>query len=135
MAYDFAIDSKTGDWLFTGSRDIQGVAGDQVVQQRIITRLKIIRGSWPLDPTNGLLGSRLSDALHLPRQRAFNEIQLWVEEALSPMRDVSLIEVFADEVAADSRAMKVTIKYQILNVDNIDLGDLQAAESVTFELA
>lgn len=115
--YDIAVDHKTGDWVFAANADFQGVSGDQVVEQRILTRLRIIRG-WELDPTNGALGSSLRNDLRLQRGRARRELPLAVREALTPMDDVRVQEVVVTDDEDDLGALRLRIEYQIIDPFN-----------------
>lgn len=100
MAYDIAIDLKTGDLVWTGINDFGSRDGDALDKQRIHVRLFIERGEFIYDPTNGALGSRLLDILRLPRQRALVEAELYVREALEPMDDIEVSSVGVEEVIA-----------------------------------
>jgi hypothetical protein len=131
--YDIASDAKTGDWLFTANTDIQGVAGEQVIEQRVINRLRIYQG-WTLDPSNGQLGSRIKDALRLTTDRGLIELPLMVREALNPMRDIQIIDVSAQISPDNSRAVTVRIEYQAIDTDIADFVEADAAEAITVEL-
>lgn len=130
--YDFAIDINTGDWVFSGNRDIQGVQGNQVVAQRIYTRLSIVRGTWHLDPTNGSLGSRLETLFRIPRQRALLEARLMVEEALASMDDVNLTNVTIEEEGLGGLRLK--IDYEVTQSDDFLPASDRLNESLTIDL-
>ena len=98
MAWDIAIDLVTGDLVWTGINDFAARDGSALDKQRIHVRLFIERGEFIYDPTNGALGSRLLDILRLPRQRAINEADLYVREALEPMDDIEVVNVGVEEV-------------------------------------
>lgn len=133
MPYDFAIDTKTGDWLFSANRDIQGVEGDQVIQNRIINRLRIERGTWPLDPTDGALGSRLRSLTRVSRARALKEARLYVEEALAPMSDdISVTDVVVEEQGVS--AIKLTISYDIIRSEDFVPATDRLSETLAVEL-
>jgi phage gp46-like protein len=133
MAYDLAIDPVTGDWLFSGNRDFQGVEGEQVIAQRIRTRLRIVRRAWALDPSDGALGSRLEEAVRLPRGRVLRELRLMVDEALAPMSDdIELTDVVVEEEGIGG--VKMRIDYTIRSSDaGVPVED-RMGESLTFEL-
>lgn len=134
MMYDFALDTKTGDWIFGANGDIQGVEGETVIEQRVWTRLHIRQG-WELDPTNGQLGSRLSLGLHaIPRGRALIELPLMVKEALAPMDDISVSDVWTEESETDVNAIVIHIRYTVIDVDRDDLIQQESQESLTIEL-
>lgn len=130
--YDFAIDINTGDWVFSGNRDIQGVQGNQVVAQRIHTRLSIVRGTWHLDPTNGSLGSRLETLFRIPRQRALLEARLMVEEAVASMDDVNLTNVTIEEEGLGGLRLK--IDYEVTQSDDFLPASDRLNESLTIDL-
>ena len=92
--FDIALDKDTGDWMMSPHLDLSPVKSDEaVVGQRIWTRLRIDRG-WINDPTEGLLGSRLRRAgTRIPRNRALIEIPLFIQEALAPMPDVTVLKI------------------------------------------
>lgn len=133
MATDIAQNPSSGDWIFSGNNDFQLVLGDQTVLQRIQTRLRIVKG-WDLDPSNGLLGSRLEQALHIPRGRALREIPLMIREALDPMLDIEIGEIQVHEFdGEESGSVRVTIEYEVVESGIIRPLDVQASESVTLE--
>lgn len=133
MAYDLALDPVTGDWLFSGNRDFQGVEGEQVIAQRIRNRLRIVRRAWQLDPSDGALGSRLEEAFRLPRGRLMRELRLMVDEALAPMSDD--IEVTGVVVTEEGLGgMKIKIDYTIRSSDAGVPVENREGESLTFEL-
>lgn len=131
MSLDIATHPTTGDWLFSANRDMQVVKGSQVVQQRIRNRLKIVRGTWALDPTNGALGSRLDSILRIPRGRALQEIKLMVSEALSPMEDVEIIDIQTQEGV---RSITVNIDYVIVEPGLVVSPEDRLRETLTIEL-
>lgn len=135
MTWDIALDTKTGDWLFAPNLDFQSVEGELVVKQRVMTRIKIVRGAWPLDPTDGALGSRLEPALRIPipRARLLRELPLMIEEALEPMDDVQVTNV--SMVEEGTQSVNVTVEYEIIEEDDTRPLEERASESLTFELA
>lgn len=129
--FDLAFDKPTCDWLLNANIDLKSIRGDDVVKQRIYTRLRIPRG-WINDPTNGTLGSRLKQAARGQRDRAITEIPLYVEEALDPMPDVTILDVEVTEITNDSVFVMVTYRSH-------DPGDprpvtQQASDTISIEL-
>ncbi len=112
MAYDIAIDLATGDFIFSPSNDIAGVQGDQLLIQRVHVRLMIERGSFPYDPSDGLLGSRLRTLLRVPTQRALREAQLMIEEALAPMTDITVTNVSVEVNKENPREVDIHITFR-----------------------
>jgi hypothetical protein len=130
MAVDLAFNFKVGDLAVAPNKDLDRKTGADLVEQRIRVRLKIVQGSWLLDPTGGSLGSRLVDALRLPMFRAETEIPLIVQEALEPMDDISVTNVVATPNKDDSSSVDLTIYYSILD-DSGQTTEEQLTTSVT----
>lgn len=95
MAYDFALDLSTGDWVFGSTRDLLGVTGPELDKQRIFIRTKIPRGSFIYDENNDL-GSRLHEITRYPSQSQIDQARTYVVEALSEMDGVSIDEINID---------------------------------------
>lgn len=134
MAWDLAIDLGTGDLVWTGINDIASRSGDALDKQRIHVRLFIERGEFIYDPTHGALGSRITDALHLPRQRALQEIGLMVREALEPMEDIEITDVGVVE-QDDGRSVLLNISYKPrFDSADIFMGDETLQENVMVEV-
>ena len=129
--FDVQINTKTGDWLFSGNRDLQMVEGNAAVQQRIITRLKIEQG-WLLDPSGGQLGSRLSEKLQSISTIAITEMDQLVREALAPMNDIVVDEV-SPEPDESGREINLHITYRIIGVE-AEQTNFPTAEEIVFEL-
>src|SRR5262245_37276854 len=91
MAYDLALD-RNNDLVFAANKDLLGVSGTAIYDQRIKTRLKIRRGSWVLD-LDLSIGSRLDMALGKTADKAMSEIVTLVHEALDHMEDISVVSV------------------------------------------
>jgi hypothetical protein len=120
MAVDLAIDPATGDLLFGPNLDFQTVTEDAVTAQRARVRLRIEQG-WVNDPSDGLLGSRLRAALHLPRSRLLLETSAFIEEALAPMDDIEIVSVMVNESDTDPNALKVSLEIQPSTSDDSDV--------------
>jgi hypothetical protein len=126
--YDLAI-SDHGDLILAGSRDLEGVSGTNLLDQRIVIRLRIPRGSWYYD-TDETLGSFLFRVLGSDPNAAL-EIDTYVREALRAMPEISVEEVQAI-YNEDAKSMVITVAYtQTLQGDEADIdlpgGDTQAA--------
>jgi hypothetical protein len=100
--YDLAV-SEYGDLVFQANRDLLGVSGAQLIEQRIRTRLKIPRGSWTYDDEKRL-GSRLHIILNHDVERAAAEIPVFVREALDEMEDITINNVSIDTLQPTSYA-------------------------------
>jgi hypothetical protein len=129
MAWDFAIDPATGDWLFGANRDLQGIDDVNLDRQRIMARLKIPQGSFRYDDT-GLLGSRLNIAQRYPIERGMSELHFLVSEALLPMMDIVVQDVDVKPDQSDPQKVLVIVKY----IQQVDPGEVQLAEDETEEL-
>lgn len=110
MAYDLALGS-TNDLLFGASRDLLGVSGIALYEQRIRTRLKIDRGSWVYDDRN-TLGSRLNNALGTITQQTISEITMYVHEALDTMDDVKITKVSVEPDPENDTSVLIIVGYQ-----------------------
>jgi hypothetical protein len=111
VPWDLMI-TNYNDVLFGPNRDWQPVTGEALLQQRIMLRLRMMRGSWILDDT-GSLGGNLHFALQMQQPIGIEELDTLVAEALQPMDDeivVSDIEVKPSET--DVHAVDLLIKYQ-----------------------
>jgi hypothetical protein len=111
MAWDLMI-SNHSDLLFSPNRDWQPITGEALLQQRIMIRLRMKRGSWILDDS-GSLGGNLDFALRMQQPIGIEELDTLVAEALEPMSDeitISDIEVKPSEY--DERAVELLLKYQ-----------------------
>jgi len=126
--YDLVI-SDHGDLILAGSRDLEGVSGTDLLDQRIVIRLKIHRGSWYYD-TSETLGSYLFRILGTDPNAAL-EVDTYVREALRPITEISVEEVQSvyDE---NLKSLVITVGYsQTLQGDEADInlpgGDIQSA--------
>jgi phage gp46-like protein len=125
MSFDLAIDYTTGDLLNAPNHDIQGRTGPDVYEQRIRVRLKVQRGTWALDPTDGDLGSRLHELTRVQSARALVEIEQYVREALEPMRDITVRDVQARLSEDTDKILLLDISYQP-HIDGDDSDTLQS---------
>lgn len=99
MAYDFALDPYTGDFLFGPTRDIIGVTGPELDAQRVSIRCKIPRGTFTYDE-DGTLGSFLYLISRNPSRQQLQDAKGYVAEALEDMEGVTIdnIEPTVDEM-------------------------------------
>jgi hypothetical protein len=101
MSFDLAL-GPSGDLVFAANRDLLGVSGFALYEQRIRTRLKIERGSWVFD-VNGTLGSRISGLLRRGSSQAMTEITAYVHEALDSMDDITVSNISIEPDPNNSR--------------------------------
>lgn len=132
MAFDLAL-SEHNDLIFAANRDLLGVGGVELVEQRVKLRIKMERGSWVYD-TNQDLGSNVHRALGKVYDLAASEIPTWVRQALEPMEDIQVHEVQLRQPSGDSQLAEIVVSYAILTApgETTDVGD---AESDVSELA
>lgn len=118
MAFDLQVDLSSGDLVFDAKRDLAGVEAENLIKQRIHTRLTIERGTFIYDRT-GTLGSRLFSMLGIGIPRNSDSLRMLIEEALQPMDDINIqsVEVFSyndgTDIVTDPRKIAANIKYQI----------------------
>jgi phage gp46-like protein len=111
--WDLARDPRTGDWIFSGNRDIQDVIGAAVILQRINARLRIPRGEWLYDVDRDL-GSRLYLAERYQMPRTLREAGEMIREALEPMTDVRVVSV-ETEVRGVTEAVAI-VNYEMVSL-------------------
>lgn len=106
--WDLALDPATGDLLFGPSRDLLGVTGFALVDQRILNRAKIPRGSFRYDDT-GTLGSNLNKISSSPLERQLREAPALLGEAIEPMRDINVQGI--DASVDENRRLSLVVRY------------------------
>jgi phage baseplate assembly protein W len=120
--YDLVI-SEHGDLVMAGNRDLAGVSGIDLLEQRMRIRLMLHRGSWAFDPDD-TLGSALYTLMGMPPDSAGGSIDPLVRQALKPMEnEISVDEVwiayeqsdgaFTQEAPAVSRSILVIVVYHV----------------------
>lgn len=132
MAVDLAIDFNSGDLLIAPNNGIEVRTGQATVDQRMRVRLKVFAGSWELDPTGTLLGSRLHEAKRLPVWRAIVEVGLMVREALEPMDDVDVQDVIVTQNPQDAKSVDFTVVYSMVGEGDV-ADDRTFSDSLTIE--
>jgi hypothetical protein len=131
LSWDIALD-KTGDWLFSGNRDILPVDGPALMHQRIMTRLRIPRGTVIFDE-EGTLGSNLKFALRYNTERAQREVPMMVNEALDQISNEINISSVTLSLSNDNRQLMVDISYSIISVD--DEAEVSTDEERSLQIA
>lgn len=114
MSFDLAIDYGTGDLIAAPNNDLAGRTGPETIQQRIRVRLRIHRGEWLLDPTEGTLGSDLHKTLRMPIGRAVAEVEAAIMHALEPMDDIDVVGVRVTQSAGNARELQIEIQFRPL---------------------
>lgn len=115
MAYDLAL-SENGDLIFAANRDLQGVSGIALVEQRIRLRLRMMRGQWQFD-TEARLGSRLYTLPGKPIEDATPQAQVFVREALRDMDDISIDDVV---IESSARGLEIHVQYHLSSDDEAE---------------
>ena len=112
MAFDLAI-SSLGDLIISGYRDLMGKSGQALIEQRMIIRLKIPRGSWVYDD-DGSLGSQLYTLTSMTPTQAQAVAPAMVREALREMTEISVDDV---RISFDVRSMTIIVYYHIVQTE------------------
>jgi hypothetical protein len=122
MSWDFAIEPRSGDFIFSGSGDIMSVEAEALDSQRVGIRLRIHRGTFVYDEEDAL-GSNLHTALRYSVERAQNEIPAIVNEALEPMRDIKVMDVQVAISEDDPSQIATVVRFQ-KNLSAVDADEL-----------
>lgn len=113
--YDLAIDPETGDLMFGPTHDLLGTTGPTLIDQRILIRAKIPRGSFSFDAT-GTLGSRLYQIQSAPGPRQLREAPAILQEALEPMDDIHIADITAE--ITDNNRLALHVSYGMVVFDD-----------------
>lgn len=119
------------DLEFSPSLDIALTSGEDLIQQRILLRLIMMRG-WIYD-TSGELGSNLWQNFSQSTSRAAENIPAMVLEALSPMeKEITIQDVIITNPPNmhDEKTLMVIVEYTRNNNQN-----LPSSQRVTFQLS
>jgi phage gp46-like protein len=123
MAYDFALDPVTGDFLFGPTRDIIGVTGPELDEQRISIRCKIPRGTFTYDE-EGTLGSFLHLISRNPSRQQMDDARGYVAEALEDMDGISIDTI--DVETTESGVLNIGVKFvQTSSLDEDEEEDVE----------
>lgn len=108
--WDLAI-SENGDLVISGNRDLSGKAGTDLLEQRMIIRLKMPQGSWIYDTSQ--MGSRMTQLYGMDPVKADTLAPQLVRQALQPMSG----EITVDNVNVfiEDHAIQMLILYRILD--------------------
>lgn len=125
MTWDIRQDPTTGDWVYTGHRDLMHSDGEDHIYQRIVTRLKIPRGEYIYD-ASGTLGSDLPEATRGLMDKTLPEVPTIIQEALAPMSDIRVNNIQLNMMEDDPSAIRASISYVntvMPGEDAIDVGE------------
>ena len=124
MSWDLALASSgdlvftPGDLMFSPSADLQGISGTDQVEQRMITRLKIHRGSWTYDD-DGSFGSQLFRLTSMTPQTATAQATAYIQEALRDITEIQVDEVRPVQIGS---SLALIIDYHITE-ETISMSD------------
>jgi len=123
VPYDLAL-SEHGDLVIAGNRDLAGISGTDLIEQRMRLRLKIRRGSWLYDD-EGDLGSNLEQVTNSEPERAEQSIQNYVQQALEPMEEISVVSITTDYTDLN---LTLSVQYQLTDIEGEAEGEIQELE-------
>lgn len=125
MPVDLAIDPNTRDLVISPRNDFSIRTGTEVVKQRINNRLTIVAGEWPLDPSDGHLGSHMKDLMRMPSMQVETDAPRVIREALEPMEDIIVHECDVTIDPNNKRRLVVALSYAIIEPDGSETDDEQ----------
>jgi hypothetical protein len=128
MSWDLVI-SEHGDLVFGSNRDLAGVSGNDLLEQRMRLRLKIQRGSWVYDEDENL-GSRLNTVSTMRPDQMDTAVRAYVQEALLPMTEIVVTDVQVEIV--DSHSITAHVFYVVSGDEETDpeIHELEASVPV-----
>jgi hypothetical protein len=127
MSYDLAI-SENGDLIMTANRDLSGISGSALLEQRIRLRLRVRRGQWIFDSTQ-TLGSQLFTLSGLPAADASKYARAYVLEALKDMEEISVEDVQIQQTTKDISL--IVVYQQILTQDDSSIPSDQGLQDLS----
>lgn len=134
MSWDLAI-SEHGDFIFNANRDLAGVSGTDLIEQRMKIRMRLMRGSWTYDEA-GTLGSNLRSLVGMAPDRAATVAPALVREALRPMDEIVVDDVRVDTT---SRDITLVVSYHLLQLPDeaimTDIEERQLSFTLPFAVA
>lgn len=122
MSWDLAL--VNGDLVFAANRDLAGISGTDLLEQRMKTRLRVLRASWVYD-RDGTFGSNLHRLIGMAPEAANTAVIAYVREALRPMdKEISIEEItnyyelegggLTDQPDPAARAIVIVVRYQVI---------------------
>jgi hypothetical protein len=138
MAWDLGL-SEHGDLMFSGNRDLAGISGINLIEQRMKIRMRVERGGWIYD-TDKTFGSNLHRLVGLSADQVASQLTPLVNEALRGMNDeISVDLVWPEFIAADgvtvvtdaslARGVIVLVQYHLLSAPD-DVGPIPTEEQL-----
>lgn len=120
MPFDLAL-SPNGDLIIAGNRDLLGVSGTALIEQRIRVRLRMMRGQWQYDPS-GNLGSQLFTLAGKSPEIVQSHAPAYVREALRDMEEIQIDDVSV--LLNTDRSAEIHVKYRLTEDDGSTIPDL-----------
>jgi phage baseplate assembly protein W len=108
MSWDLAL-SEHGDLIFAANRDLAGISGIDLIEQRMRIRMVVHRGSWVYD-TDQTLGSNLRRLIGMSPEQAASTAPALVREALRAMDEITVDDV---NVQATDRDITLIVLYKL----------------------
>lgn len=105
--------TPAGDLIFSPSRDVMGISGTDLIEQRMMIRLRIPRGSWTYDDDDSF-GSQLHRLMGASATAGIAQIDAYVREALRDMTDIEITDVNIS-VNPITQAVTLLIDYNVLD--------------------
>ena len=121
MAWDLGI-AANGDIVVSGNRDLAGISGSDLLEQRMKIRLRLHRGEWTYDDSN-VLGSTLYTLTGVAPAQAAAMAPAYVREALRPMADE--IDVDDVQISSSTHAIIISVFYHIAGSMPVTASDVQ----------
>lgn len=129
MPYDLAL-SAHGDLVIAGNRDLAGISGVDLIDQRIRLRLRMRRGEWIYDEED-TMGSDLYRVISSPPEKIKSSALAVVREALREMSEISVDDI---AVQRTERDLTLSVFYSIIDEESDEQGELQEFQ-VTLQTA
>lgn len=112
--WDLAL-SEHGDLMISGHGDLLGKSGVDLIEQRMLIRLRVLRGGWIYDTAKNF-GSNLRRLIGTPPADAEVTATALVREALRDIDEITVEDVTATPQA--DRGILLVIYYRLRDTAN-----------------
>lgn len=118
MSWDLALSMagdlvfSPGDLIFSPSADVQGISGVDLIEQRMVMRMKLHRGSWTYD-ADGSFGSQLYKLMGSNPKSGAAQASAYVREALREIPEIDIDDV---SISFQGSSLVLIINYHVLEV-------------------
>ncbi len=109
--WDLGI-AANGDVILAGNRDLSGVSGTALLEQRMKMRLRLHRGEWTYD-TRDTFGSNLYKLMGMPPANAAQIAPAYVREALRGMDEIVIEDV---KILTGTSSITLIVFYRVSDV-------------------